>query len=65
MKYRREMTAKEHIRMMERNDYIRVIGKRVIICKGAFDDEDEMVQIVIDYIKYFRKNGYQVEGYGY
>ena len=57
MKYRREMTAREHMMVMEDRGEIRVKGNVVTV----FTDEDgETSQMVHDYESYWARNGYTV-----
>ena len=57
MKYRREMTAREHMMVMEDRGEIKVKGKTVIV----FTDEDgETSQMVRDYANYWARNDYIV-----
>jgi dienelactone hydrolase len=57
MKYRREMTAREHMMVMEDRGEIRVKDNTVIV----FTDEDgETSQMVRDYARYWARKGYTV-----
>lgn len=57
MKYRREMTAREHMMVMEDRGEIKVKGKTVIV----FTDEDgETSQMVRDYASYWARENYTV-----
>ena len=57
MKYRREMTAREHMMVMEDRGEIRVKDNTVIV----FTDEDgETSQMVRDYTCYWVRKGYTV-----
>ena len=57
MKYRREMTAEEHMMVMEDRGEIRVKGNAVTV----FTDEDgEVSQMVKDYAHYWARKGYTV-----
>lgn len=57
MKYRREMTAEEHMMVMEDRGEIRVKGNAVTV----FVDEDgETSQMVRDYAHYWARKGYTV-----
>ena len=54
MKYRREMTAREHMMVMEDRGEIRVKDNTVIV----FTDEDgETSQMVRDYARYWARKG--------
>ena len=57
MKYRREMTAEEHMKVMEDRGEIRVKGNAVIIFT---DDDGETSQMVRDYAHYWARKGYTV-----
>ena len=57
MKYRREMTAEEHMKVLEDRGEIRVKGKTVIVFT---DDDGETSQMVQDYSHYWYKNNYTV-----
>lgn len=57
MKYRREMSAEQHMKVMEDRGEIKVKGKTVIV----FTDEDgETSQMVRDYESYWAKKNYEV-----
>lgn len=57
MKYRREMTAEEHMKVMEDRGEIKVKGMTVIV----FTDEDgETSQMVRDYANYWARKNYTV-----
>ena len=57
MKYRREMTAEQHMMVMEDRGEIRVKGNAVTV----FVDEDgETSQMVRDYAHYWARKGYIV-----
>lgn len=56
-KYRREMTAREHMRIMEDRGEIKINGYIVTV----FTDEDgETSKMVRDYSVFWYKNGYTV-----
>jgi len=58
MKYRREMTAEKHVRILEDRYAIKVNGKHITV----FTDEDgEVEQVVSDYMTYCARNGYTIE----
>ena len=58
MKYRREMSADKHMKILEDRHYIKVADKHIIV----FTDEDgETEQVVNDYMKYCAHNGYTIE----
>ena len=57
MKYRREMTAQEHMMVMEDRGEIRVNGMTVTVFT---DDDGETSQMVRDYAHYWARKGYTV-----
>lgn len=57
MKYRREMTAEEHMIVMEDRGEIRVKGNVVVVFT---DDDGETSQMVRDYAHYWVRKGYMV-----
>lgn len=60
MKTRREMTAMEHIALLVREGYIKVSGKTIVIQEWARDDDGELPQVVIDYMSYAARHGYEI-----
>ena len=57
MKYRREMTAEEHLKVLEDKYEIKVKGMTIIV----FPDEDgEVSQVVSDYMVCFSRKGYKI-----
>ena len=57
MKYRREMTAEQHLKILEDRYAIKVKGQKIIV----FTDEDgEVEQVVEDYMTHFYRKGYEI-----
>ena len=56
-KYRREMTAEQHMRVMEDRGEIRVKNNTVTVFT---DDDGETSQMVRDYAHYWARKGYTV-----
>ena len=57
MKYRREMTAIEHLKVLEDKGEIKVKGKAITVFT---DDDGETSQTVSDYMTYCARNGYSI-----
>lgn len=57
MKYRREMTAEEHMKVMEDRGEIKIKGKTIIVFP---DDDGEISKMVCDYTHYWIRNNYTV-----
>lgn len=58
MKYRREMTAEKHVKVLEDRHSIKVVDKHIIVFT---DDDGEVEQVVSDYMTYCARNGYTIE----
>ena len=57
MKYRREMTAEQHLVVLEDKGEIKVKGNVIIVYT---DDDGEVSQAVSDYMKHFADKGYTI-----
>lgn len=57
MKYRREMSAEQHLRVLEDKGEIRVKATTIIVYT---DDDGEVSQAVSDYMTHFARKGYNI-----
>jgi hypothetical protein len=57
MKYRREMTAEQHLIVLEDKGEIKVKGNKIIVFT---DDDGEVSQVVSDYMAHFSRKGYEI-----
>lgn len=57
MKYRREMSAEQHLMVMQDKGEIKVKGTTITV----YTDEDgETIQVVKDYMVHFARKGYTI-----
>lgn len=57
MKYRREMSAEQHLMVLEDKGEIKVKGTTITVYT---DDDGETTQTVSDYMTHFARKGYKI-----
>ena len=57
MKNRREMTAEQHLKVLEEMGEIKVKGLTIIVFA---DDDGGIPQVVSDYMTHFSRKGYNI-----
>lgn len=57
MKYRREMSAEQHLMVLQDKGEIKVKGTTIIVYT---DDDGETSQVVSDYMAHFDRIGYTI-----